>query len=40
MLITLLVLLADPVPMYHSLGLVHFWGGRGVGGRDSVCFGG
>ena len=29
MLITLRVVLADPVPMYHSLGLVHFGGGGG-----------
>ena len=31
MLITLPVLLVDPVPMYHFLGLVHF-GGEGGGG--------
>ena len=39
MFITLPVLLADPVPICHSSGLVHF-GGDGGGGGGCVAFGG
>ena len=44
MLITLTALLANPVPICHSLGLVHFGGGKGGvcvrfgGGGGGGCF--